>query len=246
MKKIWISILSAIMLFTGCTVNYEINIDNSVDEIITISQNKENITADIYGGVFTTSFPYKERIDSIIELPQSVLKNQDIDIYDPTNELQGTLYYNKILVNSDTSYGVKLNSTIELDQIKFLNSVSHCYKDFDVLLSSSRLVISTSKENLCFDTYSILDELTIKIKTKYKVINSNAMDVDSDTYIWNLNRENYNNQNIHIEIDLSQSNKSLRKLPLYATILIAFGVVIVIGGLVYIFVKIVGNKNNKL
>lgn len=232
---------------TACSIDYDINIDDIIEENINISEsNMSNVDKSIYNEYMNIDVTFRDKVKSILDIPQSVLSNQHVDIYDAYNKIEGTEYYDTKLIDSNSSYGINLSSKFEIENLEYLKSVKECYSDFKITRELNLVSIITSKENSCFDLYPNLDEINIRITTKYKVVESNSISYENDTYIWNINRNNYNNQSIYIKIDTTPINNEKKDIPLYVTIAIIFGAIFVISGIIYIIIKFVSEKNNKI
>ena len=52
-----------------------------------------------------------------------------------------------------------------------------------------------------FNSYNMLDKITINIKTNYLVKENNADKVNNNIYTWNLTKDNYQDKSIKIKID---------------------------------------------
>ena len=244
----YLIILFSLLFFSACTVEYNINIDDSVEESFQIYENNvENFSVDIYGGKFANSLPFDERINQIMEYPQMVLSNQFSDIYDFKTEVDGVIYYKKNLINESQKYGINMKSQFGLNDLQYLLSVRQCYEKFAVSVSEDKVLISTSKVNKCFETYPILDKININLNINFKetfeVVENNATMVDENKYTWVIDRSNYNNQSINIVID--RSPDKAKKTNLSMTLLIVFGIVLVIGGIIYLFFSIRNKSINK-
>lgn len=247
MKKILIILCFFIILFTGCTVNYELDLDNAVNEKINISLDEdEDKNIDIYSGLTADPVPFVEQIKKINDTPKSVLSNQHVDIYDETNKVDGTIYYNT-KIKEKPNYSLNLNSKFELDDLEYLNSVKNCYEKFSVLRNGNYVNISTSEKNMCFEIYPILDKINISIKTKYNVVDTNATNIDKNknVYTWVIDRSNYQNQYIYLKLDKNISSKS-DELSIFAILVIVFISIFVLSGIIYLIARFINNKNNKI
>ena len=65
-------------------------------------------------------------------------------------------------------------------------------------------LLKTSNRCNIFDTYSLLNEIKVTIKTDLEVISSNADVVNNNLYTWLINRNNYNNKSIKIHKNLQK------------------------------------------
>ena len=242
MKNKILFLIFSVCLFTGCTVNYNIDIDSAISENISFIESNSNINNNIYAADINSFKSYKEEISNLNDYPTSVLSNQAIDIYEPQNKVDGTLYYNSKIVDNNNQYGIIFDAKYGIKNIEYVKVFNTCYDDVKVNSDNGIIKINIKGENICFKYYS-LDEINIKLKTKYKVLSNNATSKEGKYYIWTINKDNYNKQEINIEIDTTRGSKSF---SLTQILLIIFGVVFVFCGIIFLIVKAINKKNNKI
>lgn len=242
MKNKILFLIFNVCLFTGCTVNYNIDIDSAISENISFIESNSNINNNIYTDDTSGFKSYKEEISNLNDYPTSVLSNQAIDIYEPQNKVDGTLYYNSKIVDNNNQYGIIFDAKYDIKNIEYVKIFNTCYDDVKVNSDNGIIKINIKGENICFKYYS-LDEINIKLKTKYKVLSNNATSKEGKYYIWTINKDNYNKQEINIEIDTTRGSESF---SLTQILLIIFGVVFVFCGIIFLIVKAINKKNNKI
>lgn len=245
MRKKIIILCFLIILFCGCTVNYEINIDDIIEENINIGLDEdEDENVDIYSGLTVEPVSFISKINSMNDIPISVLSNQLVDIYDEKSRIEGTLYYDTN-IKSTPHYSFNMNAKFDFENIEYLKSVKNCYEEFDVSTSKNYITITTSEKNMCFEIYPILDKINIKIKTRYDVIDSNATSIDEEekTYTWIIDRSNYTNKSIYLKLDSSSKEKNI---SIFTILIIIFASVLIFSGIIFLVVKFVSNRNNKI
>lgn len=255
-KKLWLLIL-AVFLFTGCSVEYNIEItDNQItmdgelletDELIwnkEIIQNKlENIdfnqdpnycTEDTCGIMDgepdLSSLTFRELIDL-----KTINKESKIEGLEKISDV-GKL-------------GISAKKTINYsnkDAIKELPGITTCYKNFSVVENPNQdgIIISTSNKNLCFEMYDILEDITVKLKTNHEVESHNADEVIDGEYIWKVNKNNYNNKSIQLNL----LNKTHKKANFSLLILLGGAILVIVTmiGLIVINVYIKSNRANTI
>lgn len=236
-------LIFSISLFTGCTVNYNIDIDSAISENISFIELNSKINNNIYADDINSFKSYKEEISDLNNYPTSVLSNQAIDIYEPQNKIDGTLYYDPKIVDKNKQYGIIFNAKYDIKNIEYVKIFNTCYDDVKVNSDNGIIKINIKGENICFKYYTLLDEINIKLKTKYKVLSNNATSKEGKYYIWTINKDNYNKQEINIEIDTTRGSESF---SLTQILLIIFGVVFVFCGIIFLIVKAINKKNNKI
>lgn len=245
LKKILITCV-LLVLFTGCTVNYNINLDDTVKENINISlEENENKDIDIYSGEMNEPLSFIDAINMYNNGINSVLSNQATDIYGNVGKIKGTIYY-KTKIKSNPTYSLNMNSKFKLKDLEYLNSVKTCYEKFSVLNYGSYIDISTSNKNMCFIDYPILNKINVTIKTKYYVEDNNADKVENNFYIWTIDKSNYNNKYIYIKINKNKLAKTNKSIPVYIILIAIFASILIIGGIIYLFARHLIRKNNKI
>lgn len=243
MKKILLLVF-CFAFFSGCTVNYDIDIDNTVSENIQFDEDYSHINDNIYTSVISRQKTYKDGIYELNKYPISVLSNQVTDIYDSENKIDGTIYYDSSIIDDGMKYGIQFNASYKLNDIEYVKIFNTCYDYVDIKKSNNILSINVSGENLCFKYYNLMDELNIRLRTKYKVISNNSTSKDGKYYIWNINKDNYKDQKISFEIDTAK--KVDTGFSLFQILLIIFGLLLIIGGIIVVFMRGISKKNNKM
>ena len=197
MKKIWLIFL--VLFLTGCSVNYELDIDNSaiLRENIKISANNDSDIEKI------KEFNYYVPID---------YTNDDYSVYE--KKFDKIEYYDVSKASDNKSLVFKYD---KYDSNKFNYNMfgRTCYKYVAVMEQKDKkskkreLLLSTSRQFLCFDNYENLDEVNVIIKSKYKLLETNADVQEKHKYIWNITKENANNKYIYLLLDLKTRELTL-------------------------------------
>lgn len=228
MKKWYKFLLSIIcvLLLSGCTAEYNVEIYN--DEVrvdgFFVEQDTSKWNTKVY------DIPYHEMID---------LKVEGDDNLSITNGIYK--------ISTDSKLGIGLKNTYKLLN-EYENSspaIKACYQYFNVFEEDDKIVISTSLENKCFDSYPMLDEITVNLKTNHKVVSNNADIVDGYHYTWNLNRSKKDDAAILItlkkdEYVFNYENEFVKKMIYIGAIT---GIILGISGITYLYFK---NKNRKI
>lgn len=247
MKKIkYIFVLLLLLLTSGCTVDYNIELtDELVKEIVTITEDSNKISDNI---LYTGTLTYNEAISNLYKIPQPVYKNSNIHPYDEMAIVDGVDYYSKEIINEAYKYGITGKFNHSLSNYKDSEIISKCYKNITMIENNDSKVLSTSREFLCFEQYKSLEEVNITITVndkQYNVKNHNADSVEKNQYIWQINRNNYVDKSVVIEF--SNIKKEVVKYDNAMTILIGcVCFIIVAGGIIYIIGKRNNLKKNKI
>lgn len=181
MKK-KIILFSILILLTGCSAEYNLYIgDKFTDDLLLTEDNEKVANMKNYNMEDNTIF-YEENYAYQI----SVLENG----FDYTRE--------EISLNNKSGY--HYNYSYNIDEINKMSMIYDCYEDINVS-KNKRVIIETSNEFKCFNKYNLLDDVTVKIHYKGKLIDTNADTIDDGTYIWKINKDNYANKKIYLETE---------------------------------------------
>lgn len=203
------------------------------------------------------SFVYNLEIsDQIVEDNQVLLDVFEVEgdvktnIYDLFIKYAGTtdgllLYEQDFITRDNGLTGMSFLKKYSYDDYNFSAAVSACFKTYSVVNDDNIMTIATSTGFQCFDKYSELDEVTVNVTSKYKVVDNNADEIDGDTYTWFIDEITAEEEQLMISVDLNSPNDTLsffqRNLLFFIT-LGAFAFV----GLIYIFLKKRSEKVDKI
>lgn len=235
-KKKFVILLALIMITTGCSVNYEITLDDeSIKELVQVTEKQVNITE---------NSAYKTGIDVKLNLPQHVYINANVNPYDETQIIEGVEYYEKNLIDNGDLYGLSLSYNHLIDKYNYASTINQCYQNISVVKNDNTIALSTSRNNLCFKKYENLEEINISINfdsKKYEVLTQNADQCKNGKCTWNINTSNYNDKSIVIELE-KKSTVNNKNNQNSIVILIGFIIIIIVIGLLIYFI---GSKTNK-
>lgn len=240
MKKIvrnLIFIISAILLLSGCTVDYNLSIDSDfINENISFIENDMSKldTIRTYGTFWMDDISYRDLINEYMKMNIASMRDNKS-------------FYDKQLI-SDNGIGMSLNYKFNLENYQNSKSVYNCYKYFNVSNTDDTYTISTSKDFLCFnEDYPLLEQVNVNITTKYKVLETNATIIDGDTYSWVINKTNAENSQIIIKFQTKSDNMFADIINEDNKFLILIiGMLGVIGIIIVSYVYLKGRKNNKI
>ena len=236
MKKRIFLLLALLFLATGCTCQYNLTIDNNVykEDISIIGENNNEIT----------------------ELNKKWQIPVDKDEYnvgtDPsTSSIPVTDTYkysfsgSKLSLKNDFTKNAYMNST----------AVSNCYNKLTIDNYSESIIISTTRNAICFEKYPSLNSVVVNITVDKPVTSNNADSVNGKTYTWIINKNNASKKSINLVLDNSDGNDSVvndnqainnsNKKNDY-TMYIFAGVLLVVMLLAYVIVNTIKNKDDNL
>ena len=221
MKKILI--LITLLLFTGCTAEYNLKFnEETVEEKITIipetSEEQENVKS-------LDDRQYYAIIDKDVSEPYET---------------------KKIEINGYRSYEYKYE--YRLSEFK-KSDFTRCYDAFSLLNEDGKVTFSTSKNFKCMTyDYMKIDTVKINITTDYRVIENNADEVNGNVYTWKITNSNKDNK----PIKFSYYTKQKRKLTFneffekYKVLIIIAASVILSIGLITLLIFIRYKRVNRI
>ncbi len=229
--KVIICLFLILFLF-GCSATYEIDIDKelNIDEKLELSSESYNSQISNY----ESFLPVDINVDDIEAFK---VKSDDIEYYDITK--------------SEDNSNICFSYTFDVDKINNSMIARSCYEYVTVMNSYNKdnlreeLLISTSKNFLCFDTYNNLDDVTVNITTKKEVYSNNADSVNGNTYTWYINRDTKDDASIQMVIDSEIIDEGI---PFWEENLLSIivCVILIFSGILYLFIRRHSNKVNKI
>lgn len=218
MKKIFLLII-AILLLSGCTVEYNVNFTKDLAS--------EKV---IMNGVTYETFPV-EAYKNDQGASEDAIEIEGIEYYDITNTTNST----------DFTYDFPLARYGES------NGANMCYKNVSVIkMDDNNYNMFTSNYNSCINYYPELEQITINLKftNDFNITENNADKVENNTYTWIIDRNNYDNKNIEISYSFKEENgeESTNKTDSKNNILIILGS---FGVLIVVLIIVLNIKNKK-
>lgn len=175
MKKI-LFLLITIILLTGCTANYEIDITkNTINDKITIMTDSNNVNN---ANKATTD-----------------LFTQKLGEWE-----NGHDFYKRDLITTEDKTGYQYTYNFNFNEYDAMSQIRKCYKDFNFTYDNN-ITLSTSNEFLCKNYYPQIKNYTISITSEYDIVESNADTIKDNTHTWKINANNYKNKPITIKLN---------------------------------------------
>lgn len=255
MKKIKLLFLMAIIviLCTGCSVEYNINITrNNIEEVInvtdyiSVNRTREDILTH-YNMWYPTFVNY-------------ITKGETIELEDYSEKVEGIEYHQKQINEINNGYNYTYNYNYSLDEYYDSYVLASAFLETTVHEGSDNLVIRTSKESLLCE-YNYFDSAKINITIDpevYELNYTNTTNIKNNTYTWTINRDNCNDSQILLTLNTkkmnSQSSSSnnnnednnvIKKIDSYL-IYIFLGILILIIYLGYRWFNKMKDKNNTI
>ncbi len=200
MKKIIICIF-LVFLCSGCSVTYNLEInENDFQENISIYSQEDS--TETYDGTNIFDFYNLQKNERI---PKYFDHGYDLEYY--TGTISEDLLYKVEDYSNEENRGIQLSANFDDTDFYRSAAIKQCFEELDRQKENGYVLLRTNNKCNLFETYPILENITIRIKTDLEVIASNADNVDDNVYIWDINRNNYNNKSIHLTYVLPGSIK---------------------------------------
>ena len=247
MKKNKIILIILIVLCTtGCTVDYNLLIeDNKIKETTTFHQ--ESSDTDEKSSMYSQ---YLEEYPIYID--------EEYLYYDPNKKVEGNTYYDKSITDDSNGYNATYKAEFEIkeyDRSRFFNDAFvNRSSGYD---KNERCYYIIADKLKIFEQENNINHINVSINiVGYKVIESNQDSVNNNIYTWSFDRSDKERKNItikfkkensNIEIDPSDNKTEPNKVDSKYTMYIFYGIlllVIIIGYLIFRKMKQSNDINN--
>ena len=207
MKKKIIIVVLLLLMTTGCSVNYNIVIeDEKINETTTFTQ-EEN-------AVYTKSYMYSQYKE---EYP--IYYDEEFLYYSPTEKLEENTYYEKSIVETDNGYEATYKANYNIDNYQRSRILNTAYEKYSVGYEAEDSYYYLVANNLkIFKNNKDLSSIKVSITLNdYEVIEGNYSTQAGNTYIWNFDRNSKGTINLKYKekeinnIDNAQSSNSESK-----------------------------------
>ena len=237
MKK-YLILLVCLFLITGCDVTYNLDIDGiKYDETASIIEKYENVddtrTLDRLYNLFNV---YVNK-----PIPISTLS----PFISETNEkVKGVAYYDVKNLSTDDSFGMELIGNFDdTNEMSDSNVLAFAVGKKDIKKDKENVIINVQNFKI-FKQFDNIDNVTVNLKSKNKVISHNADKVSKNIYTWYINKNNYKSKIINIEYKAISRLIDLNNPMIRFTIVIA--VLLFISAIVYLLFNNLYKKKNAL
>ena len=193
MKKI-IILISFLILLSGCTVNYNLTIDeNNIKENIVVVDNiTEGRTKEDIVSFYNNWYP--------VYLYEGIIDDYSIKLDDAT-------YYNKgNLIETDNGYNYSYTYNHKIDDYKN-TTIWNLYLLNNTLSNTSKNITIYSGKGMQLFNKSFITNLNVHITTSLPVSSHNADRVEGNTYIWEYNLSNYRNKSVELVLNKEKQNE---------------------------------------
>lgn len=186
MKK-KIALIISLLLITGCSANYEINIkNNKITEKVTLIEKDSSL----FDKKMESGSTLREAFDDIV--------NYEDPFGVPTYEAKS--------INTNNTLGIEYK-VLQNKELSGLSGLNKCYKNPKVEVVNGIVKLETGDNFECYDYYELLDSVKVVINTNHKVIESNADEKKGNSYIWNITKDGNKNIKFSYKEKIDSSNK---------------------------------------
>ena len=236
-----------LVFFTGCNANYNVEIYNEKvkvnGKILEKDKNKwDEIVKITDSSSFESSVPddYKYLLEENKKYTYRELIDNQFYSDDTVTYLKGLSK-----IKNPWQLGLKYNGVYDLygnssKAFVMAAGTTYCYDNFNVTTDdeTKSVIISTSVNNFCFDKYSNLEEINVKVKTNHKVVSSTADSIDLHTYTWKITKENASKKPLQLVIKSDEyvfnyDNRIVKIIVLVAVVSLVIVISFKIGIIIY-------------
>ena len=233
MKKILIA-LFLIILLTGCTANYEIEIKNYyIKEELYVKETNKNIVnlKDDLGMSFddySKQYGEDNRFHYYINTDNMYLDDgEECKVSDHNDCAE----YIREYISNDKETGFSLSTKFGFNEYKNSGIANDLFPGFDSTFDGRYLTITGGSNYNFINGYKNLTDVNITIKSTYKVVETNLKSESSGIYKTSINSNNKPDEKMFIKFDTKDEsvdiNNNTSKIVLYV-ILISLAVIILI------------------
>lgn len=224
LKKL-LGLFICILFLTGCTVNYDVTIDeDSFDESISLSFLKSQTS-------------YNDLL---------VYKNDEtpINVHGDENK-----FYDSQITENFNNYVLTYKYKHDMNSINDAYFIKNCYPNFSLVNSDQMIRISSGNQFMCLngDDGLSADSVSITIKTDMKVISNNADKVSGNSYTWNIDETNYDNKpiNLVIQRDMNVQDIIVENDSSFTLIFVVITVLVLLL-VIFMVIRLKAKKNNAI
>ncbi len=217
-KKMLIMILS-VLLLTGCTVNYNLEVENnSLKEVIYGTVTKEETTNDANSTApnIVNELIYSEKV--------------------PLAE--GTSAYNREIYENGSDINYKFSYNYDMSDFESSSLINTCFENHEIVDLGDYYSIKLSGNFYCL--YS--KKINIAVTSNLKVASNNADKIKDNTYIWTIDK---NTTDIELAVDKDTPYTKPIKRGISSTFrIVCFIILIILSLITYLLYK--KKSNNEI
>lgn len=207
MKRKSIMLLFLILILTGCSVDYNLTIDDNTIKETTIFNGESN-------GQYTKDYMY-----SLYEEKESIYYDEETTTCDDPDAIScddtslindDNTYYEKSIIDNGNSYTATYNANYSFSDYKRSRLLNSAYKTVSTGYDGNDNTYFIIANNLiAFKNIEFLNRINININLKgYKVVEGNYHEHSGSNYKWYFDRNTTNNQ-IYIKYQKANNDNQI-------------------------------------
>ena len=203
MKRNNILLILILMICTGCSTEYNINITKNTieEEIIVADYISSKRTNDDILSQYNTWYP---------TFVNYIKDGESIELKNYQQKVDGIQYHDKKINKITNGYKYTYKYIYDIEDYYDSYILASTFYETNINETNNKLILKTSKKNfLCNYEYFENVKVNITIDPQvYKLKYTNSQNKKNNTYTWNLNRNNCNDSEIILTLDKIDNNSS--------------------------------------
>lgn len=179
MKKRLLLLIGVLFILTGCTAEVTLNIDDG--------KIAESISIDNYANGSLTLDNIKNGYRKYIPISKDViLVDSDLDKRKP-----GVTYYNYSINELNNGYRINYSHTFLIRNYKDSRVVNEAFNKANISTENNVFKIDATNQIMSYlNLYPDLSKVTVKINSKYQILDNNADSCSNNTCTWVFTQAN--------------------------------------------------------
>ena len=197
MKRKIILLLLIIISLSGCSINYDLNIeDDKIVELTTMTQQEDNnFSSNYIMSSYNSEYP--------------IFIDEEFLYYAPTEKIDGNTYYEKSINENNGLYTARYKANYDFNNYSKSRFLDTAYKHYAIGYDNNEKTYYIMANDLKIFSYNKnIDNITVSINlNNYEVIESNHQRKNNNKYIWSFDKNNPGTINIKFR-KISSSNQA--------------------------------------
>ena len=227
--------LFLVLLLSGCTATYDVNINDSNDIIESLNITEDDISKFNESNELLHNATYSEYLNTNLNWPTPAYNKSETNPIEP-KKIDGVEYYNKSNISTNKLLGINFKYKFKKNNYSESNIINSCF-DIEYSIYGEKIFFKASNFK-CFNEYPLLDNAAINLNTSCKVNEINSDYRDNQKYTWNIKKNE--DKSILFSLDC----KKIKKIDIPSTTIFPIYFLIVL--LIILLLKVLYKLNNKI